>query len=115
LPGIPPLTDEATQVQGIYVPYPGGGLHIGGNALAAQSGWPKLTLRLDAAALGADLGQALLPGLVLQDARADSGFVREWTPQVMPPQRHWAYALQWFALALAALVIFVALHWRKVE
>jgi len=34
---------------------------------------------------------------------------------VMPPVRHRAYALQWFTFALAALVVFVAVHWRAVE
>jgi len=41
--------------------------------------------------------------------------VREWTPNVMPAERHLAYAVQWFALALAALVTFGVLHWRKPE
>jgi len=34
---------------------------------------------------------------------------------VMPPARHQAYAFQWFAFALAALILFVALHWKKVK
>jgi cytochrome oxidase assembly protein ShyY1 len=53
--------------------------------------------------------------MLLLDADAASGFVREWTPNVMPPARHRAYAFQWFAFALAALVIFIGKHWRKVE
>jgi len=112
-PALPPLPAGATVLQGIYAPYPGGGLRLGGNALAAQAAWPKLTLRLDAAELAADLGRPMLPGLLLLDAQAGSGFVREWTPSVMPPERHRAYALQWFALALAVLVTFVVLHWRN--
>jgi surfeit locus 1 family protein len=111
-PVLPPLPEGATAVSGIYAPYPGGGLRLGGNALAAQTVWPKLTLRLDAADLAADLQQPLLPGLLLLDADGGSGFARSWTPQVMPPERHRAYALQWFALALAALAAFVIVHWR---
>jgi len=41
--------------------------------------------------------------------------VRAWKPAVMPPARHQAYAFQWFAFALAALLLFVVLHWKKVE
>ena len=113
LPQLPPLPAGATALQGIYAAYPGGGLKIGGNALATQAAWPKLTLRLDPVDLASDLGRPLLPGLLLLDADGGSGFVREWTPNVMPPQRHLAYAVQWFALALAVLVTFIVLHWRK--
>jgi len=115
LPKLPPLPAGATALQGIYAAYPGGGLKLGGNALTTQSAWPKLTLRLDPAELATDLGRPLLPGLLLLDADGGSGFVREWTPNVMPAERHLAYAVQWFALALAALVTFGVLHWRKPE
>ena len=91
------------------------GLRVGGNALATQSAWPKLTLRIDAAEIADDLRQPLLPRMLLLDADANSSFVREWTPNVMPPLRHRAYALQWFTFALVALVVFVAVHWRKQE
>lgn len=114
-PVLPPLPSGEGSVTGIYAPYPGSGLRVGGDALAAQTAWPKLTLRLDPAALARDMGKPLLPGLLLLDAAPDSGFVREWTPPVMGPDRHRAYALQWFAFALAAIVMFVVLHWRKVE
>jgi len=47
------------------------------------------------------------------DTDISSGFVRQWTPDVMPPERHEAYALQWFTFALVAIVIFISVHWRK--
>jgi cytochrome oxidase assembly protein ShyY1 len=31
----------------------------------------------------------------------------------MPPERHRAYAFQWFTFALAAVVIFVLLHRQR--
>ena len=115
LPVLPPLPQVQTALSGIYAPYPGGGLRLGGNALAKQTGWPKLTLHLDPAELAADLGKPLLPGMLRLDADPASAFVRDWTPNVMPPDRHRAYALQWFAFALAALAAFIAIHWRKVD
>ena len=30
-----------------------------------------------------------------------------WSPNVMPPSRHVGYAVQWWGLALAALVVMV--------
>ncbi len=57
----------------------------------------------------------MLPRILLSDPDPASGFVREWTPNVMPPERHAAYAFQWFALAIAVAAAFVVVHWRKVD
>lgn len=35
----------------------------------------------------------------------DNTFVRNWSPVVMPPEKHLGYAIQWFGLAFAALII----------
>ena len=106
-----PLTD--VELHGIYAPAPGGGLRVGGDALPRQASWPKLTLFVDAAAIAQDLGAAIAPRILLLDADPASGFVRSWTPAVMPPEKHRGYALQGFSFAVAAVVIFVVLHWQK--
>jgi surfeit locus 1 family protein len=114
-PMLPPLSAGEIELTGIYAPFPGGGLRVGGNALVTQATWPKLTLYLDPAPLAADLGKPLLPRILLLDPAADSGFVRAWTPNVMPPERHRAYAFQWFSFVAVVLAIFVVRHWRRVE
>lgn len=106
-----PLTD--IELRGIYAPAPGGGLRVGGDALPRQASWPKLTLFLDMAAIARDQHAEIAPRLLLLDADPTSGFVRSWTPAVMSPEKHRGYALQWFSFAVAALVIFVVLHWQK--
>lgn len=106
-----PLTD--IELHGIYAPAPGGGLRIGGDALPRQTAWPKLTLFVDTPAIAQDLGSSVAPRLLLLDADPASGFVRHWTPAIMPPEKHRGYALQWFSFAVAAIVIFIVLHWRK--
>lgn len=57
--------------------------------------------------LTALLGAPLAQFIVLQDPQAELGYVRDWPVVVMPPHRHYAYALQWFGLALAAFIVFV--------
>ena len=111
----PPAPEGEITLVGIYAPFPGNGFRIGGNALVAQSAWPKLTLAIDADEIAADLAQPLLPRVLLLDAQPGSGFVRAWTPNLMPPQRHRGYAVQWFAFAIAAFAIFIVLHRRKVR
>jgi cytochrome oxidase assembly protein ShyY1 len=110
LPDLPPLPDGEVTLTGLYAPPPAPGLKLGGNPLTRESAWPKLLTFIDLHALGNDLHQALYPRVLLLDADAASPYVRQWTPDVMPPSRHRAYALQWFTFALAALVIFFVMH-----
>lgn len=49
-------------------------------------------------------GLALLPQVVLL-TESSATFSRRWTPVNMPPEKHLAYAIQWFGLAIAAGVI----------
>lgn len=113
LPELPPLPSGATTLTGLYAPPPPAGLKLGGDALPHETRWPKLTIYLDLEAVGADLGRRLYPRVLLLDRDPASPYVRLWTPDVMPPARHLGYALQWFSFAIAAVVIFLALHRRR--
>ena len=113
-PALPPLPQGEATLTGVYAPFPGNGIRVGGNALTRQTAWPKLTLAIDTQEIAADLNHPLLPRVLLLDADGAAGFVRSWTPSVMPPERHRGYAVQWFAFAVAAIVIFVLLHYKKV-
>lgn len=114
-PALPAVPQGEVTLTGLYAPPPRGGLRVGGDALRTQTHWPKFTLRADLDEIAGDIGAPVYPRLLLLDADAASGFVREWTPAVMPPERHRGYAVQWWSFAIAALVIFFALHWRKVS
>jgi surfeit locus 1 family protein len=59
------------------------------------------------------LKRPVVGGVLLLDPEAAGGFVREWTDFGFPPQRHYGYAVQWFALALAALVIFFVVNRKR--
>jgi len=44
------------------------------------------------------------------DADQPDGYERVWRPALeFPPERHLGYAVQWLALAIVAIVIFIAL------
>jgi surfeit locus 1 family protein len=51
--------------------------------------------------------------LLLLDPAEPDGFVRHWSAPGFPPIRHIAYAVQWFALALTLLVIYVVTNLRR--
>lgn len=108
----PPLPEGEVELSGLYAPAPGSGLRLGGNALPRSARWPKLTIYIDPAEIAQDAGRELDDRVLLLDADPSSGFVREWTPQIIPPERHRGYAFQWFGFAFASIVIFIVLHWR---
>lgn len=114
-PQLPPLPLGAQTLQGLYVPPPGVGFEMGGNALARQSRWPKTTVYLELPQVAADLRASLYPQVLVLDADPASIYVREHTVDfsAMPPARHRAYAFQWFTFAAAAVVILLVLHRRR--
>lgn len=110
LPDIPPIPDRAVTLTGIYAPPPLPGLKLGGNPLPREKAWPKLVTFIDLRAIADDLGAAVYPHVLLADPDPHSAYIRTWTANVMPPERHRAYALQWFCFAIAAIVMFFVLH-----
>ena len=56
------------------------------------------------------IGVQLLPFVVYLDKNEQLGYEKNWQPIVMPPEKHRAYAFQWFSLALAWLLLML---WAK--
>jgi cytochrome oxidase assembly protein ShyY1 len=77
--------------------------------------WPKLLQQTDLLVIQQHYNQEVLPFVVLLDAQETSSFVRDWQPVVMAPEKHLAYAVQWFLLAFAALVVFVIAQRNKLK
>jgi len=113
LPAVP--TDPADRtIHGRLVAHPAGGPRLGDADVLVMDRWPQLVTYFDLATISDALGEPLLPWIIQLDAGDASGFGdREWSPAVMEPSVHGAYAVQWLALCLAALVIWVALGWRR--
>jgi cytochrome oxidase assembly protein ShyY1 len=113
LPDLPPVPERELALSGLYAPPPAPGLKLGGNPLNRETSWPKMLTYVDMNAIAADLHRRIYPRVLLPDPDPASPYVRQWTPDVMPPARHRAYAFQWFTFAFAALVIFFAMHLEK--
>lgn len=111
-PAIPAPPAGAQTLIALYAPPPGSGLRLGGNPLPQQATWPKTSIYIDPGEIAADLGQSLDSRVLLLLPEPGSAFVREWQPEVFPPQRHLGYALTWFTFAFIAAIAFVIRHWR---
>ena len=78
-----------------------------GDAITPGQSWPQRAVYPVLADLEVALGRELQPFVLLMDPQDKAGFLRHWVLEEMGPGRHFAYALQWFAMAavLAALLV----------
>lgn len=64
----------------------------------AFAGWSKLRL---------------VPYVIEQHSAADDGLAREWPRPDLGIEKHASYAVQWYALAVLAVVLFLVLSFRR--
>lgn len=67
--------------------------------------WPQ-RIQSPHSALQLNLNTTILPLIVYAPSQTISGLTQTYTAVVMGPEKHQAYALQWFSLALASLLVF---------
>ena len=80
---------------------------------AGAAGWPRVLNYPDWAALRALFGAALYPRLVLLDRELPDGYARNWKPEGPAANRNVGYAVQWFALALTLIVLYIVASFRR--
>lgn len=96
-----------------YLDHPtAAGLSLG-QAPAGELADPLLLTRLDLTWLETTLQRPLLPWVLYLDPASPAGYERDWTPRSLPPERHRGYAVQWWGLAVAVLLIYIVLVWRN--
>jgi cytochrome oxidase assembly protein ShyY1 len=110
------LSDSTTQpITGRIADLPSPGLASGRAPPTADSSWPKLTSFPTHAELEGALGAKIAQRILLLDPKMPDGYVREWTPPGLPPDRHFSYAIQWWGFAVVLLVLYFGLNFRKVS
>jgi surfeit locus 1 family protein len=92
---------------------PVAGLAAGRVAPPQDGPWPRVTSFPDMEQLAAAYGAPLQPVLLLMDADSGPGYLRDWRPPGMSPERHFSYAIQWWSFALLAVAMFVGLNLKK--
>ena len=115
----PPTTDAPAhtgshvEVEGqLYLPKKGFTLGRAYNAQPdASPAWPKVIQYFDAPALSAALGTALQPAALALDSNHPDAFARIWQAYTMTATRHYAYAAQWWGLAITLIVF--GIIWRR--
>ncbi len=116
LPDVAFESTGAQEVSGRLDELPVAGLASGRAPPPMDGPWPRVTSFPTMAELGATLGEKLEPRMLLLDPEATgagSGLTRAWSAPGMAPARHFAYAVQWWAMAAAVLVIFAVVNREK--
>lgn len=112
LPRLPVSTVPMT-ITGRVNSFPSVGIKLAGAEVPTNT-WPAVVQVADAKALAKSLGYPLYSFQVELDPAQPEGFLRVWQPQaIMPPEKHIAYAVQWFGLALTFTVLFFWFNNKK--
>lgn len=112
---LPDLSISAlkTRLSGRINTFPVVGIQLPG-AEIPTAGWPSVVQVVDTKILSDSLGYALFPFQIELDAEMDNGYLREWKKTtVMPPEKHIAYAVQWFCLAITLTILFFWVSSKK--
>jgi surfeit locus 1 family protein len=114
LPAVP-VSAAFRAVAGRLDALPIPGVRVGEAGTAGDRSWPRVLNFPRREDLEQALGQPVEFRILLLDPAAPDGFERIWRPSLgFGPERHLGYAIQWFALALVTVVIFVALSLQRV-
>lgn len=107
------VAEEPRRIEGILDRLPVPGMRLGTPAEPAAS-WPRVLNFPEHPELAALYGPALLEPQLLLDPGAADGFARDWSVRIgVGPLRHVGYAIQWFALGAALIVIFFVVNLKR--
>ena len=115
LPDVSLPADAPGTISGRLDDLPVAGLASGRAPPRPGDTWPQLTSFPTHAELEAALGAPIARRILLLDPQVTGGYLREWKPPGLGPDRHFAYAIQWWGFAVVLLVLYFGLNFRKVN
>jgi cytochrome oxidase assembly protein ShyY1 len=69
--------------------------------------WPKRVIQVDLNELKTVMGDGFIPQIVRIDDTSEGAFITEWPLINTMPEKHTGYAIQWFAMAFALIVLYL--------
>jgi cytochrome oxidase assembly protein ShyY1 len=117
---LPPVKTPlgVVNVEGIVFAHPGRVYELGDGKPSANVGKPKIEQNFNLVAEGNLRGWAQAPFILREEETGiEDGLLREWAPLTTGVDRHYAYAFQWFSLAVCGFLfwLFTGLrqYWRQ--
>lgn len=107
------VSESGQEVVGYWRPLSRPGLRLAADNCAAMP-WPRVVQYPTVEDLACLYGEPIAAGVLLLDAQAPDGYLRDWNlGGSFPPQRHYAYAAQWYMFAVVLLFFFVKLNLKR--
>lgn len=80
-----------------------------------EQNWPRRVQQLSPAMVRELAPTVPARTLKLAGSNQPGAFRADWEPDIMGPQTHYGYAVQWFGLALALVILTIVASYRKQE
>jgi len=117
---LPPVKTQShvVTIEGIVFAHPGKVYALGGGQAVIDAGKPRIEQNFDLLAEGRLRGWVQSPFILREvDTSIEDGLLREWAPLTSGVDRHYAYAFQWFALAVSGFLFWLITglrqYWRQ--
>lgn len=108
-----PVPGERVRVTGVLAPPPQAGIRLGAPDPGRQR-WPKVIQYMVPERMADQVGYPVAKRVIRLSPEAAHGFDRNWeVPVPFGPERHVGYAVQWFALAVVLLGIYLAVNTKR--
>ena len=92
--------------------FPQAGWKLG--ELVIPDKWPALLARVEQDKLKQWFGMRVFGKIGRLKIPIDKKLHTDWNPSVMPPSKHQGYAFQWFAMAIALMVLYFTINMKNV-
>ncbi|BCG62991.1 MAG: surfeit locus 1 family protein [Methyloprofundus sp.] len=110
---LPSLAAAKQTIIGTINNFPGVGLVLQG-ADEPSKGWPSVVQIINTQKINQKLNHAILDFQVQLSPEQEHGYIRDWQISTkMPPEKHLAYAFQWFALAMTLTLLILWISCKK--
>lgn len=90
---------------------PGESFHLG--EMDSDARWPRLIQFIDYDVMARRLQADVYPAVIMLAPDEAGGYLRDWQPIVQGPGMHYSYAIQWFAMSLTAVILFIVFTVRR--
>jgi len=106
------VSEQQRTITGLIDELPRPGIRAGNAGITEH--WPQLLNYPRIEELKSLYGPSLQSRIVLMDADNLEGFQRQWQiKQGFTPERHLAYAVQWFGFAITLVVIYIVVNLKR--
>lgn len=113
LPDVSLSPTGAQPLEGRLSRLPVAGIASGKAPPTDEGPWPRVTSFPALEDLQHLWGVKLLPQVLLLDADSGPGYLRDWKPPGVAPDRNFSYAIQWWSFALLAVAMFIGFNLKR--